>query len=125
MNEYTAAIGEVDQFLNTNPTLAHQRRALGTNGRLADEETVETWLGEKLFNAGYKFLERIHQDIFLALPQHERNTIAEELDNLASGDKEQLLTAVKVDETGKPELTKEYLIAIGRPDMIEWGTDRQ
>ena len=53
-----------------------------------------------------------------------QNDIVEDLNNLANGDKE-LLTVVKVDETGKPELTKEYLIAIGRPDMVEWGTDRQ
>ena len=124
MNEYTAAIGEVDQFLNLNPTLAHQRRALGTNGRLADEEMVTRWLGEKLATAGHAFLERIHQEIFLALPRHERDAISEDLNSLANGDRE-LLTAVKVDETGKPELTKEYLIAIGRPDIIEWGTDRQ
>ena len=119
MNEYTAAIEEVDQFLNLNPTLAHQRRALGTNGRLADEETVETWIGERIFNAGYKFLERIHQEIFLALPKHEQDFIIEDL----NGDKEPTM-AVKCDETGKPELTKEYLISIGRPDMVEWGTDR-
>jgi hypothetical protein len=123
MNKYTAAITEVDQFFNLNPTLTHQRRALGTNGRLADVETVEEWIGERIFNAGYKFLERIHQEIFLALPQHEQNDIVEDLNSLANGDKE-LMMVVKVDETGKPELTKEYLISIGRPDMIEWGTDR-
>jgi hypothetical protein len=119
MNEYTTATGEVEQFLTVNPTLTHQRRALGTNGRLADVETVETWIGERIFNAGYKFLERIHQEIFLALPKHEQDFIIEDL----NGDKE-LLTVVKVDETGKPELTREYLISIGRPDMVEWGTDR-
>jgi len=124
MNEYTAAIGEVEQFININPTLAHQRRALGTNGRLADEETVIRWLGEKLATAGHGFLDRIHQEIFGTLPRHERDAITEDLTSLANGDRE-LLTAVKVDETGKPELTKEYLIAIGRPDMVEWGTDRQ
>ncbi len=123
MNEYTAAIAELDQFFNLNPTLTHQRRALGTNGRLADVETVDAWVGERIFNAGCKFLERIHQEIFLALPQHERNDITEDLNSLANGDRE-LLMAVKVDETGKPELTKEYLIAIGRADMVEWGTDR-
>jgi hypothetical protein len=123
MNEYTAAIGEVEQFLNVNPTLAHQRRTLGTNGRLADEETVTAWIGEKLATAGHSFLERIHREIFLALPKHEQDALTEDLNNLANGDRE-LLTAVKVDETGKPELTKEYLIAIGRPDMVEWGTDR-
>lgn len=122
MNEYTTAITEVDQFLTQNPTLTHQRRALGANGRLADVEAVDNFIGEKVSVAGSKFLERIHSEIFNALPTHERDAIASDLESLSKGDTETIL--VKVDENGKPELTPEYLRSIGREDILEWGTDR-
>lgn len=122
MNEYVADIAEIDQFLNTNPTLTHQRRALGTNGRLADVETVENFIGEKASVAGSNFLERIHSEIFNARPAHERDAITSDLASLSGGDKETI--TVKVDENGKPELTPEYLRSIGREDILEWGTDR-
>jgi hypothetical protein len=122
MNEYTAAIAEIDQFFNANPTLAHQRRALGA-GHLADTETVERFAGEKLSAAGTSFLDRIHKEIFNSLPTHERDAITEDLELLAHGDKETVII-IKVDENGKPELTPEYLRSIGREDILEWGTDR-
>ena len=65
----------------------------------------------------------IHKEIFSALPQKEQDAITADLESLARGDKE--LPPIKVDETGKPELTADYLRAIGKPEYIEWGTDRQ
>jgi hypothetical protein len=144
MTDFTTIVRELDQFLDQNPTLAQQRRAFGKNGRwfqtkdpelikirnslgircsLADEETVERCIGEKLFTAGSKFLDDIHKEIFSALPQKEQDAITADLESLARGDKE--LPPIKVDETGKPELTADYLRAIGKPEYIEWGTDRQ
>ena len=117
MKEFTKAIEELLQFLMDNPTLAHQRRALGTKGRLADVEFVDEWIGDKLSLAGSLFLDRVHFENFLALSPSERDAITADLDAL----KEPVIT---IDASGKPELTADYLRSIGKESYIEWGTDR-
>ena len=117
MKEFTKDIAELSQFLSDNPTLTHQRRALGTNGRLADVEFVDDWIGEQFWKAGYSFLNRLHEENFLSLPQAERDKIITELNELKE-------PVIIVDADGKPELTADYLRSIGKESYIEWGTDR-
>jgi hypothetical protein len=112
MKDSVNAMDELSQFLVDNPTLSHQRRALGTNGRMADPETVDRWIEEKVSSASWSLLEQIHKEIFDSLPQHEKEKIVEEIKE-----------PYPIDKDGKPELTPAYLRSIGREDLIEWGTD--
>jgi hypothetical protein len=117
MKELTTALDELLKFLMGNPTLSHQRRALGTNGRLASVETVDDWIGEKLSKAGESTLRQIHNEIFNGLPEDKKEEVLSEL----KGDDHRTLGLVVI--PAKPELTPEYLKSIGRPDIMEWGTD--
>ncbi len=78
--EYVAANNEINNFLTVNPTLAHQRRALGTNGRLAAPEQVTEFVGGTLHNAGMGFLEEIHNEIDAARPQAEKDVLEAQLE---------------------------------------------
>jgi hypothetical protein len=110
MKKFTKDIAEVAQFIEDNPTLAHQRRALGANGRLANVELVDDWIGEKLALAGSLFLDLIHTEI-----PH----LDEEDDAITT----ESAVVIKVDADGKPELTADYLRSIGKESYIEWGTE--
>jgi hypothetical protein len=77
-------------------------------------------IGEKVFEAGQALLEDIHKEIYNAKSQDEKDAIQAELIELAGGSQ---VVEIKLNNDGKPELTKEYLIAIGRPDVAEWGRD--
>ena len=116
MIKYTEAINTIDEFLKANPTLTHQRRALGKSGRLASPEYVEMWLGLHVNVSGQMFLDRIHEEIFKSLPPSERGQIETEMESLEH-------PKIVTDANGKPELTLEYLRSIGREDILEWGTD--
>jgi len=121
-NESTATLDDLAEFLMEHPTLTHQRRALGKDGRLASVEEVDIWIGSKISLVGEKLLDSIHTENFLALSQPERDAIVAELE-LVTNSKETVIT-INCDETGKPELTADYLRSIGKADYIEWGTDR-
>lgn len=82
MDKYVADLQVVEDFQTKNPTLAHQRRALG-NGRLAEPEAVDRFVGETIQNAGMTFLERIHKEIDDAQPQWVKDQRQKELDELA------------------------------------------
>ncbi len=77
-------------------------------------------VGEKLSDAGKALLEEIHKEIYDSKTQDEKDAIQAELSELAGGSQ---VVEIKLDNDGKPELTKEYLTAIGRPDVAEWGRD--
>jgi hypothetical protein len=79
---------------------------------LADVETVDNWIGEKLSEASSTLLDQIHQEIFESLPQERKDAIISETKE-----------SIPVDTSGKPELTPAYLRSIGRLDLLEWGTD--
>ena len=109
MKELTTALDELLKFLTDNPTLSHQRRALGTNGRLATIETVDDWIGNKLWIAGVNSLEQLHEELLSHILPQERE--------------DDELEPIPVDKNGKPELTPEYLKSIGRLDILEFGTE--
>ena len=77
-------------------------------------------IGEKVFEAGQALLEEIHKEIYDSKTQDEKDAIQAELAELAGGSQ---VVEIKLDNDGKPELTREYLTAIGRPDVAEWGRD--
>ncbi len=83
MNTYMAELQKVDTFQNQNPTLAHQRRALGQNGRLSEPDAPSNFIGETIHNAGMSFLDRIHKEIDDAQPQWVKEARQKELDELA------------------------------------------
>ena len=120
IDKYHNELERVRLFQEQNPTLAHQRRALGKNGRLADSETVDEYIGDAINNAGMEFLKSIHQDIFNKKTDAEKRQIEEDLKLLAFEAKEEV---AKV-RGPKPELNDDYLRSIGREDLIYWPSGR-
>ena len=113
-------MSQVREFQKQNPTLAHQRRALGKNKRLATSEEVDEHVGDMINNAGMEFLESIHRDIFNKKTDAEKFQIEEDLKLLALEAQEE-----KAKTKGpKPELNDEYLRSIGREDLIYWPSGR-
>lgn len=117
MFQYELDTGRINRFLNDNPTLVQQRRKLAKGGkRFAEAEEVEHFVGSAIQSAGERFLARIHQEIHDAKPQWEKDAIARELTELETPEQKPTVT----DELGRPELTTEYLISIGREDLTVW-----
>lgn len=84
LETYVTELETLETFEQQNPTLAQQRRALAKPGqRLAEADEVERHRGEVRHNAGMKFLEGIHQEIFDAMPQWKKDLAQKELDELA------------------------------------------
>jgi hypothetical protein len=110
MKEYVRVLTGLDQWLLDNPTLSHQRRALGTNGRMAEVSVVDDWWAKQIFNASFSFLERLHKEIFESLPQNQKEEITDELKQ----------SIIPTDKDGKPALTPEYLKSIGREDLLSF-----
>ena len=76
---------------------------------------MRKFVGRKANEAGASFLERIHNEIFDARPQWERDAILKDLEALSSGDDIEV-----AETTERPELTIEYVKSIGREDMAYW-----
>ena len=110
MKEYVHTLTELDQWLVKNPTLSHQRRALGTNGRMVEASSVDDWWANQIYNAGFSFLQRLHKEIFESLPQNQKEEITDELKQ----------SIIPTDKDGKPALTPEYLKSIGREDLLSF-----
>ena len=79
-------------------------------------------VANKLYEAKVSFLDRIHQEIFEAKPEWQKQAIKRDLDALARGEDEE--GNLPAETLEKPELTADYLRSIGREDLIEWGTGR-
>ena len=80
-------------------------------------------VNEKLYQAKTSFLDRIHQEIFEAKPQWEKDAVKADLERLARGEDEDG-NKIVAESLEKPELTSDYLRSIGREDLIEWGSGR-
>lgn len=118
MNTLIANLQVRDDFFAKYPTLAAQRRALGTNGRLANESAPAQHIGKIIYEAGTKFLESIHEEINNAKPQWQKD--AEAADQLALANENATIT-----ETIRPELTADYLIALGIPTSLSSMSGRE
>jgi hypothetical protein len=79
-------------------------------------------VSEKKYEAKVSFLDRIHQEIYEAKPEWQKQAIQRELESLAKGEDEE--GNLPPETLEKPELTADYLRSIGREDLIEWGTGR-
>ena len=125
IDKYHNELEKVKEFQKRNPTLAHQRRTLGKNGRLADSEMVDEYIGEAINNAGMEFLESIHQDIFNKKTDAEKRQIEEDLKLLMlEAQEEKELSSNEGGRRKPPELTDEYCRKIGRPDWMYWPSGR-
>ena len=115
MFQYQLDANRIIGFLKNNPTLIQKRRKLAKAGkRFAEPEEVTSFISEAIQSAGQKFLARIHQEMFDAKPYWERRAIEKDLEALARGEEffgEELVAS-------RPELTTEYLLSIGRPDLV-------
>ena len=80
---------------------------------------MKKFVAEKKYKASTDFLNNIHQEIYDAKPQWEKDQITKELKSLAKGVEIDEIS----DESERPELTAEYLISIGREDLLEWGSE--
>lgn len=85
---YVAEIQPALDFQDKFPTLVQQRRALHNPlipnqvtkvpERLSTVETVENHVGGIIHDAGVKFLDSIHQEIFDSKPQWEKSLIEDQ-----------------------------------------------
>lgn len=101
----------IQRFYASYPTLTAQRRYLGFNGQLSDPDAPSRFIANVRYDAALAFLSDIHLEIEAARPQWEKDMRAREL---AGED----VTARSPGE--RPELTPEYLKAIGCEDLATW-----
>lgn len=83
-------------------------RVITKAGR-ANRSMRKRFLGPKIQEAGFAFLEQLHKECKIGATQEELEEEREQL-------REKQVAAVLV----KPELSAEYLRSIGREDMISW-----
>lgn len=81
-------------------------------------------VSEKREQALSSALDDIHREIYDAKPEWQKLAIQRDLEAIARGEEEGEDITVPQFLT-RPELTKEYLISIGRADLTQWGTGRE
>ena len=121
LEKYCNHLNRIKDFRQRNPTLTHQRRALGKGERLVSPDEVEQFVYGQVQTAGFNLVESIHQDIFNTKPPHEQQAILDDLREVALEARQEK----ELKRGPKPELNDEYLRSIGREDLICWpsGTD--
>lgn len=81
---------------------------------------MRRFVGEQMHAAGMEFLKSVHQELYDKKPQWEQDAIQADLKLLAEGNTDMpILRVSKV----KPELSDDYLIAIGRADLVGWPSE--
>lgn len=74
---YVNSLQPAHNFIDKNPELIHQRRALAVHQnkgqRFVSADEVETTIGTVIHNAGMTFLESIHQEIQAAKPEWQKS----------------------------------------------------
>lgn len=118
MNKYINDLAEISTFTEQHPHLIQQRKALGSNGKLAPIDAPQIFLGSALHNAGMSFLERIHAEVFTSRPIIERQRILADQEALANEFNAEHTLKVTTTRKVKPELTPEYLQSLGIPTSL-------